>query len=268
MPSASVILNWAPGWGRSFSRARTRSRECRSRSPCGSGAAALVKPLVDGFTTEIPSPHQRLRVLVHPSGLDMSSSALRLLSAELRRRREDETVIGADSTLQQSVDRIMLDTGLAHLPAVDRWPGPRRGSCCGCMPLARTRGSSFSPDTRPPAAPRTPRKPIGAARHTEDGSTRLTSALCARACQARAHSGDARVADQAANAAGTVPRVCVPAAALSAGCLDARGFGGREAASPAVGDTNGALLRPRGFALRCAAPGMAQVGGGLVAGVP
>ena len=50
----------------------------------------------------------------------MSSSDLRLLSAELRRSREDETVIGADSTLQQSVDRIMLDIGLARLPAVDR----------------------------------------------------------------------------------------------------------------------------------------------------
>ncbi|MEV5548566.1 kinase [Streptomyces sp. NPDC052309] len=31
-----------------------------------------------------------------------------------------ETVIGADSTLTATVDRIMLDTGLAGLPAVDR----------------------------------------------------------------------------------------------------------------------------------------------------
>lgn len=31
-----------------------------------------------------------------------------------------ETVIGADSTLHGTVDRIMLDTGLAHLPATDR----------------------------------------------------------------------------------------------------------------------------------------------------
>ncbi|WP_280881419.1 kinase [Streptomyces pseudovenezuelae] len=31
-----------------------------------------------------------------------------------------ETVIGADSTLTETVDRIMLDTGLATLPAVDR----------------------------------------------------------------------------------------------------------------------------------------------------
>ncbi|MFF7176688.1 AAA family ATPase [Streptomyces pseudovenezuelae] len=31
-----------------------------------------------------------------------------------------ETVIGADSVLHETVDRIMLDTGLAHLPAVDR----------------------------------------------------------------------------------------------------------------------------------------------------
>ncbi|MDQ1041144.1 putative kinase [Streptomyces sp. V3I8] len=31
-----------------------------------------------------------------------------------------ETVIGADSTLKETVDRIMLDTGLAGLPALDR----------------------------------------------------------------------------------------------------------------------------------------------------
>ncbi|MFJ9362225.1 P-loop NTPase family protein [Streptomyces mirabilis] len=31
-----------------------------------------------------------------------------------------ETVFGADSALHETVDRIMNDTGLAHLPAVDR----------------------------------------------------------------------------------------------------------------------------------------------------
>ncbi|GAA3381086.1 kinase [Streptomyces sannanensis] len=31
-----------------------------------------------------------------------------------------ETVIGADSALQETVDRIMFETGLAHLPALDR----------------------------------------------------------------------------------------------------------------------------------------------------
>ncbi|WP_333776868.1 AAA family ATPase [Streptomyces sp. IBSBF 3136] len=31
-----------------------------------------------------------------------------------------ETVIGTDSALHETVDRIMLDTGLAHLPAIDR----------------------------------------------------------------------------------------------------------------------------------------------------
>ncbi|MEU7051971.1 MULTISPECIES: kinase [Streptomyces] len=31
-----------------------------------------------------------------------------------------ETVIGADSTLRETIDRIMFDTGLAHLPALDR----------------------------------------------------------------------------------------------------------------------------------------------------
>ncbi|MEU7391624.1 kinase [Streptomyces tanashiensis] len=31
-----------------------------------------------------------------------------------------ETVIGADSTLRETVERVLLETGLAHLPAVDR----------------------------------------------------------------------------------------------------------------------------------------------------
>ncbi|MFF7281313.1 hypothetical protein [Streptomyces griseorubiginosus] len=31
-----------------------------------------------------------------------------------------ETVIGADSTLTETVDRIMVDSGLSHLPALDR----------------------------------------------------------------------------------------------------------------------------------------------------
>lgn len=46
-----------------------------------------MKPLVDGFTTKIPSPHQRLRVLVYPCGLDVSSRSLRFLAARLRERR-------------------------------------------------------------------------------------------------------------------------------------------------------------------------------------
>ncbi|WP_449352208.1 hypothetical protein [Streptomyces shaanxiensis] len=31
-----------------------------------------------------------------------------------------ETVIGADSTLTETVGRIMVDSGLSHLPALDR----------------------------------------------------------------------------------------------------------------------------------------------------
>jgi hypothetical protein len=48
-----------------------------------------VKPLVDGFSTKKNRLHQRLRVLVYPSGVDVSSSALRFLSAQLRRRRKE-----------------------------------------------------------------------------------------------------------------------------------------------------------------------------------
>ena len=52
-----------------------------------SWADRWVKPLVDGFTTKIPSPHQRLRVLVYPCGLDVSSRSLRFLAARLHEHR-------------------------------------------------------------------------------------------------------------------------------------------------------------------------------------
>lgn len=45
-----------------------------------------MKPLVDGFSTK-KSVYQGLHVLVYPSGLDVSSSALRFLSSRLREHR-------------------------------------------------------------------------------------------------------------------------------------------------------------------------------------
>lgn len=58
-----------------------------------------VKPLVDGFTTKIPSPTRGLRVLVYPCGLDVSSRSLRLLAARLREHRRGSTAVGVDSRL-------------------------------------------------------------------------------------------------------------------------------------------------------------------------
>ena len=47
----------------------------------------MKKLLVDGFTTKIACPTGSFRVLVYPSGVDVSTSILRYLSACLRTRR-------------------------------------------------------------------------------------------------------------------------------------------------------------------------------------
>jgi hypothetical protein len=47
----------------------------------------VKKLLVDGFTTKIACPTGSFRVLVYPSGVDVSTSTLRYLSACLRTRR-------------------------------------------------------------------------------------------------------------------------------------------------------------------------------------
>ena len=47
----------------------------------------MKKLLVEGFTTKIACPAGSFRVLVYPSGVDVSTSALRYLSACLRTRR-------------------------------------------------------------------------------------------------------------------------------------------------------------------------------------
>ena len=53
----------------------------------GSWADNMVKPLVDGFFDQENRVHQRLHVLVYPSGVDVSSSTLRFLSQQLRSHR-------------------------------------------------------------------------------------------------------------------------------------------------------------------------------------
>ncbi|EST21154.1 hypothetical protein N566_27665, partial [Streptomycetaceae bacterium MP113-05] len=49
----------------------------------------MGKLLVDGFTTKITCPARSFRVLVYPSGIDVSTSALRYLSTRLRTRRRE-----------------------------------------------------------------------------------------------------------------------------------------------------------------------------------
>ena len=66
----------------------------------------MKKLLVEGFTTKIACPAGSFRVLVYPSGVDVSTSALRYLSACLRTRRR------AAGT--QRPDALYADRGYDH----------------------------------------------------------------------------------------------------------------------------------------------------------
>ena len=66
----------------------------------------MKKLLVDGFTTKIACPTGSFRVLVYPSGVDVSTSTLRYLSACLRTRRR------AAGT--QRPDALYADRGYDH----------------------------------------------------------------------------------------------------------------------------------------------------------
>jgi hypothetical protein len=74
-----------------------------------------------GYYLDVPFDATLTRHATKPIADDVSETQLRdwyrprdLLPDGL------ETVIGADSTQRETVDRIMSDTGLAHLPAPDR----------------------------------------------------------------------------------------------------------------------------------------------------
>ncbi|MEU6944721.1 AAA family ATPase [Streptomyces sp. NPDC046316] len=74
-----------------------------------------------GYYLDVPFEETVARHATKPIAHEVDESQLR----DWYRPRdllpgESETVIGADSTLSGTVDRIMLDTGLAHLPALDR----------------------------------------------------------------------------------------------------------------------------------------------------
>jgi predicted kinase len=74
-----------------------------------------------GYYLDVPFDETLARHATKPIADEVSETHLR----EWYRARDllpggVETVIGAESALHETVGRIMLDTGLAHLPAVDR----------------------------------------------------------------------------------------------------------------------------------------------------
>ncbi|MFC9931317.1 kinase [Streptomyces sp. NPDC127190] len=74
-----------------------------------------------GYYLDVPFTETLTRHATKPIADDVNETQLR----EWYRERDllpggIETVIGADSALHETVDRIMNDTGLVHLPAVDR----------------------------------------------------------------------------------------------------------------------------------------------------
>ncbi|MFG3590316.1 AAA family ATPase [Streptomyces sp. NPDC047990] len=74
-----------------------------------------------GYYLDVPFEESLARHTTKPIADDVSEAQLR----EWFRPRDllpggTETVIGADSALRETVDRILHDTGLAHLPEVDR----------------------------------------------------------------------------------------------------------------------------------------------------
>ena len=86
----------------------------------------MKKLLVDGFTTKIACPTGSFRVLVYPSGVDVSTSTLRYLSACLRTRRR--------AAVTQRPDALYANRGYDH----DKTP---QASCeAGVKPVIARRG--------------------------------------------------------------------------------------------------------------------------------
>jgi hypothetical protein len=74
-----------------------------------------------GYYLDVPFAETLARHATKPIADDVTETQLR----DWYRPRDllpdgVETVIGAAGTLRETVDRIMLDTGLDHLPALDR----------------------------------------------------------------------------------------------------------------------------------------------------
>lgn len=74
-----------------------------------------------GFYLDVPFDETLARHATKPIADDVNERQLR----DWYRPRDllpggIETIVGVDSALHETIDRIMLDTGLAHLPALDR----------------------------------------------------------------------------------------------------------------------------------------------------
>ncbi|MFE0438745.1 AAA family ATPase [Streptomyces nigra] len=74
-----------------------------------------------GYYLHVPLYETLVRHSSKPIADDVNEAQLRDWYRELDLLPSGiETVIGADSALHETVGRIMIDTGLAHLPAIDR----------------------------------------------------------------------------------------------------------------------------------------------------
>ncbi|MFF9017211.1 AAA family ATPase [Streptomyces sp. NPDC014870] len=85
------------------------------------GLRADHRGATHGYYLDVPFEETLVRHATKPIADDVDETQLRdwyrprdLLNCE------PETVIGADSSLEETIDRIMAETGLAHLPALDR----------------------------------------------------------------------------------------------------------------------------------------------------
>ena len=92
-----------------------------ARTTCGGTLCAGHRGPTHRYYLDVPFEETLARHATKPIAADVGEEQLRdwyrprdLLPGSV------ETVIGADSTLAGTVDRIMRDSGLATLPAVDR----------------------------------------------------------------------------------------------------------------------------------------------------
>ncbi|SCK62563.1 Helix-turn-helix of DDE superfamily endonuclease [Streptomyces sp. AmelKG-D3] len=114
--------------------------------------------------------HQRLRVLVHPSGIDVSSSALRLLPAKLRQHRRE---LGTRWRRLSSGRQALLT--LAHLRDSHPYAQLAAGFGVGTTTAYRYIASPRPSTSWPPSPPRLRRRP---GRHRPRHSCRWTARCC------------------------------------------------------------------------------------------
>ena len=144
----------------------------------------MKKLLVDGFTTKIACPTGSFRVLVYPSGVDVSTSTLRYLFACLRTRRR------AAGT--QRPDALDADRGYDHDKSASKFArlGSSRSS-----PVA---ASNLIPGWACTAGSLSRVSPYctGSAGSASDGKSATTSTKPSSASPAPSSAGDASTTSQ------------------------------------------------------------------------